>query len=76
MEQVAPAVGMLRKANVNSGLSAPRSPALPKLRMAGAWDEPEQAKATLELMQIRSGSSYGQMNYLPAFRATAKSSSG
>merc|ERR1712127_323081 len=43
----------LRRARVDAGLCASRSAALSKLRMAGAWDEPEEAKASLELMQIR-----------------------
>jgi len=51
---VSPSLG-LRQAKVDSGLYAARSPTLSQLRMqGGAWgNEPEKAKASLELMQIR-----------------------
>lgn len=54
VEQVSPSLG-LRQAKVDSGLYAARSPTLSQLRMqGGAWgNEPEKAKASLELMQIR-----------------------
>eukprot|EP00802_Teleaulax_amphioxeia_P019328 Tamp_19555.p1 GENE.Tamp_19555~~Tamp_19555.p1 ORF type:complete len:221 (+),score=78.01 Tamp_19555:42-665(+) len=50
----APSLG-LRQASLSSGLSPARAPALPQLRMqGGAWGgEPEKAKASLELLQIR-----------------------
>jgi len=53
-EQVSPYLG-LRQAKVDAGLCAARSPTLSQLRMqGGAWgNEPEKAKASLELMQIR-----------------------
>jgi len=53
-EQVSPSLG-LRQAKVDAGLCAARSPTLSQLRMqGGAWgNEPEKAKASLELMQIR-----------------------
>jgi hypothetical protein len=45
----------LRQASLSSGLCSTRAPASPQLRMqGGAWGaEPERAKASLELLQIR-----------------------
>jgi hypothetical protein len=54
IKQVSPSLG-LRQAKLDAGLCAARSPARPQLRMqGGAWGaEPEEAKASMELLQIR-----------------------